>query len=310
MEKISFVIPCYRSENTIKKVVTEIESVVIKDLYDYDYEIVLVDDHSPDGVWSVIKQLAKDNCKIKGCTFSKNYGQHSALLAGYSYCEGDYVVSLDDDGQTPIDEVKKLVDELEQGYDVVYAYYGEIKQRFYRKFGTWMSNKMSEIMLGSPKGLKGSSFYIARKYIIDEMINYKNPFPYLGGLVLRITKNVSCVETKHRPRLEGSSGYTLKKLLALWVSGFTAFSTKPVLLFWIIGMLFSFIGFALFIAMLVILIMGGKHFLALVFSIFSVGLFVGGIITLLLALLSEYISRTYICINNAPQYVIKEKIGV
>ena len=120
--KLSFVIPCYRSENTIETVVQEIRETVAT-RPGTDYEIVLVNDCSPDGVWQVIKKLAVADNKIKGICLAKNFGQHSALMAGYGQATGDYIISLDDDGQTPASESFKLVDKLEEGYDVVYGYY-------------------------------------------------------------------------------------------------------------------------------------------------------------------------------------------
>lgn len=304
--KISFVIPCYRSENTIENVVKEvIEQVSARKKY--DYEIVLVNDNSPDNVWSVIKKMTEADCKIKGISLARNFGQHSALLAGYAICQGEYVVSLDDDGQAPLESLYQLVDKLEEGYDVVYAYYKEIQRGVFRKFGTWMSQKLGEIMLEQPKDLKGSSFYIARKFVIEEMIKYKNCFPYLGGLVLRTTRNIACVPTEHRKRLEGTSGYSFKKLLAVWVNGFTAFSAKPLEVGIYIGTVFTIVGVIYGLVTIIRkiidagIVIDNNCIIALI-------LIVGGIILVMLGLIGEYIGRIYISINAAPQYVIKEII--
>lgn len=302
--KLSFVIPCYRSENTIRIVIDEIVSVV-KELGNCDYEIILVEDHSPDDVWSVIEMLADENPKIKGYSFAKNFGQHAALLAGYARCTGDYIVSLDDDGQVPIEMLPKLLDKLEEGYDVVYAYYEELKRGGLRKFGTWMSQKLSEIILDSPKGIKGSSFYIARMFVVEEMIKYKNPYPYLGGLVLRTTHNIACIPVKHRERLEGKSGYSLKKLFSLWFNGYTAFSARPLETGAYIGAIIAAIGFAYAIIIIIRKLIGGIV-LEGWSSIISIILIIGGLILIMLGLIGEYIGRIYICINDAPQYVIKK----
>lgn len=302
--KLSFVIPCYRSENTIRIVIDEIVSVV-KELGNCDYEIILVEDHSPDDVWSVIEMLANENPKIKGYSFAKNFGQHAALLAGYARCTGDYIVSLDDDGQVPIEMLPKLLDKLEEGYDVVYAYYEELKRGGLRKFGTWMSQKLSEIILDSPKGIKGSSFYIARTFVVEEMIKYKNPYPYLGGLVLRTTHNIACIPVKHRERLEGKSGYSLKKLFSLWFNGYTAFSARPLETGAYIGAIIAAIGFVYAIIIIIRKLIGGIV-LEGWSSIISIILIIGGLILIMLGLIGEYIGRIYICINDAPQYVIKK----
>lgn len=303
--KLSFVIPCYRSENTIETVVQEIRDTVAT-RPGTDYEIVLVNDCSPDGVWQVIKKLAAADNKIKGICLAKNFGQHSALMAGYGQATGDYIISLDDDGQTPASESFKLVDKLEEGYDVVYGYYQHSAQHLFRRFGTWVNKKMAEAIIGQPKKLRTTSFFIMRKFIVDEIVRYPHPFAYIGGLVFRATKNLGNVEVQHRRRLEGESGYTIAGLIGLWINGFTAFSVKPLRAATFIGILCALLGFGsgLFVV-----------YKKLMFPEVPVGytsmlatlLFVGGMIMLLLGLIGEYVGRIYISINQAPQYVIKEK---
>ena len=308
-KKLSFVIPCYRSENTITKVVDEIKKTVVT-RNGFDYEIILVNDCSPDGVWNVISKLADENDNIIGINFAKNFGQHSALLAGYHYCTGDYVVSLDDDGQTPADEVYKLVDKLEEGYDLVYASYGEVHQNPIRRMGSKFAKAMSDYMFDI-KGDKnqGSSYYIARKFIIDELIKYENPYPYMGGLHLRVTRNMGFVFVNHRDRMEGQSGYSFKGLINLWLNGFTAFSVKPLRLGSYVGFFFAFLGFVYAIITVIRKIFITPSMEAGWSSTISVMLIIGGIIMVMLGLIGEYVGRIYICINNSPQYVIKEIKG-
>ena len=305
--KISFVIPCYGSEMTIERVVFEILEV-LKRREIMDYEIILVNDCSPDGVWEVIQKLTKQNQKIKGICLAKNFGQHAALLAGYHYCTGDRIVSLDDDGQTPMDEFYQLLDKLEEGYDAVYAYYYEIKQTAFRRFGTWMAKKMGEVMLHQPKDFYASSFYIARNFVIKEMIKYENSYPYLFGLLLRTTNKIACVPTHHRERVHGKSGYSFKKLFLLWVNGFTAFSVKPLEIGIYMGVVLALMGFLYAIITII------RKFLYVDIvvgwsSIISILLILGGMILIMLGLIGEYVGRIYISINNAPQYVIREVTG-
>ena len=272
---------------------------------DDDYEIVLVNDCSPDNVWHVIEGLAETEKNVIGINLAKNFGQHSALMAGYGKCSGEYVVSLDDDGQAPLDSLNDLITKLEEGYDVVYAYYHEIKQNLFRRFGSWMAGKMGEMMLEPPKDFKGSSFYIARNFVIREMCNYKNAYPYLVGLVLRITRKIAWVETNHRSRLEGTSGYSFARLLGLWLNGFTAFSVKPLRASTFLGFFFAFLGFAFSIVVVVRRLLG----LTTVdgwSTIIALILIIGGCILMMLGLIGEYVGRIYICINESPQYVIKE----
>lgn len=301
---LSFVIPCYRSEKTVKTVVDEIITT-LKTRQINEYEIILVNDCSPDNVWPVISNLSENNNKIKGISLAKNFGQHSALLAGYAYCTGDYIVSLDDDGQAPLESLFQLIDKLEEGYDVVYAYYNEIKQTAFRRFGTFIAKKMEEVMLGVPKDFKGSSFYIARRFIVEEMVKYNNPFPFLFGLVYRTTHNIACIPTNHRKRLIGKSGYSFSKLFSLWINSFTAFSVKPLRLSALLGSITAFLGFVYAIITLIHKITH-PEILVGYSSMMCVLLFIGGMIMMMLGLVGEYIGRIYICINNSPQYVIKE----
>lgn len=308
MPKFSFVIPCYRSEKTITTVVDEIKSEMAAKRPGDTYEIVLVNDCSPDNVWSVIEGLAQKENNVIGINLAKNFGQHSALMAGYGKCSGEYVVSLDDDGQAPLDSLNDLITKLEEGYDVVYAYYREVKQNLFRRFGSWMAGKMGEMMLEPPKDFKGSSFYVARGFVIREMCKYNNPYPYLVGLVLRVTRKIAWVETNHRSRLEGTSGYSFARLLGLWLNGFTAFSVKPLRASTLLGFFFAFLGFAFSIFVIVRRLLGittvdGWS------TIIALILIIGGCILMMLGLIGEYIGRIYICINDSPQYVIKEIAG-
>ena len=309
-KKLSFVIPCYKSQETIGSVINDIREMINKETK-YDYEIILVNDGSPDKVWDVIREYANQDDHILGINLARNFGQHSAVLAGYNYCTGDYVISLDDDGQTPAGEAVKLLNELEKGYDVVYAKYDEMHQSAFRRWGSDFARRMSDHVFGV-RGYYTGSFFVARKYVIDEMIRYKNCYPYLGGLVLRTTRNIGYVSVRHNDRLEGKSGYNFRKLVSLWFNGFTAFSVKPLEISTYIGFLFAFIGFVytiviiirrLFIPELEAIIPYGWS------SQTSIILVIGGLILVNMGLMGEYIGRIYICINNAPQFVIKEICG-
>lgn len=305
--KLSVVIPCYRSENTIKGVVEELVST-IKLREDNDYEIILVNDSSPDNVWSVIKQLCADDSHIRGICLAKNFGQHSALMAGYHYCTGDYVISMDDDGQSAANELYKLVEELEKGYDVVYADYPVKKENFVRIIGSIFNSKMNEIMINKPKEIVPNSYYIARLFIIQEMLKYENAYPYIDGLIFRATKNIGRASITHRERESGRSGYTFGKLFSLWMNGFTAFSVKPLRMATFAGCVCAVLGFLYGIVIIIQRIFDNSPITGWS-SMMAVMLFIGGVIMIMLGLIGEYIGRIYICINNSPQYVIRETVN-
>lgn len=304
---VSFVIPCYRSAQTIGKVVEEIDTAM-KSLSAYSYEIVLVNDSSPDDTYEVIRGLCAGRKDICGIDLARNFGQHAALMAGFGYAHGDVAVCLDDDGQTPAKEVGKLLDKIEEGYDVVYAKYAHKQHSGFRNFGSKVNELMARVMLGKPRELYLSSYFAAKKYVVEEMLRYTNPYPYVIGLVLRTTKNIANVEVMHREREVGSSGYTLGKLLGLWFNGFTAFSIKPLRIATAVGCLTACTGFLYGIYTVV------KKFInpnvPIGYSaIMAAVVFLGGMVMLMLGLIGEYIGRIYISLNNSPQYVIKECIN-
>ena len=302
--KISYVIPCYKSEETIEAVVLEIKGEMDR-LNRYTYEIILVNDASPDNTMEKIKYLCTEYENITGVELAKNFGQHSAVMAGISLATGDIICCLDDDGQTPANEVGKLLDKIEEGYDVVYARYPIMKKAAWRSFGTLINKKMTESMLNKPKELEITSYFCMKSFIAREILKYKNSYPYLMGLVLRSTKNICNVDVNHRARTVGKSGYSLFSLIALWINGFTAFSVKPLRIATFTGVFVAICGFIYAIWAIIhkiinpIAPMGWSSTIALT-------LILGGAILFVLGIIGEYIGRIYICINNSPQYVIRK----
>lgn len=301
---ISFVIPCYCSEYTIEAVVAEIQQEVAKQTK-YDYEIILVNDHSKDNTKNVIWKLAQENPRIVVIDFSQNFGQHSATLAGFHKVRGEYVVTMDDDGQMPVESVFDLIHELENGADVAFGRYEEVQQKWYRNIGSQINAAMTVYLLDKPKELFMSSFWAGKRFVIEEIAKYDAAYPYIGGLLLRVTKNMVSIPVKHRARTVGKSGYTFRKLFNLWLNGFTAFSMKPLRFAALCGGLSAAAGFILSIVMIIRKLLNPDILLGYASTI-TVILFIGGMIMLLLGLLGEYIGRVYIILNKAPQFVIRD----
>lgn len=304
MQKISYVIPCYRSEHTLEQVVAEV-TATMGTLPQYDYEVVLVNDCSPDGTLGVIRRLVAADSHVQGVDLARNFGQHAALMAGFHQCTGDVIVCLDDDGQTPANEVGKLLEQINAGYDVVYARYDNKRQAGWRNLGSWVNSKMTEIMLGKPPELVVNSYFAARRFVVDEMLRYEHCYPYVIGLVLRTTKNICNVPVHHRAREEGRSGYTLGKLLGLWMNGFTSFSVKPLRIATYFGTLSAAAGFLYLIY--IVINHFTRHTAPLGWaSTTALLLVLGGAILIVLGLIGEYVGRIYMCANAAPQYVARE----
>ncbi len=304
---VSFVIPCYRSEQTITGVVEEIRETMGQ-LTGYTFEIILVNDCSPDNTFGTIRQLCGKYDNIIGVNLAKNFGQHSAIMAGLHYATGDVCVFLDDDGQTPANEVGKLLETIEQGADVAMASYDHKMHSHFRNWGSRVNECMMHVMLHKPKELFVSSYFAVKRFVADSMLQYSNSYPYLPGLLLRATKNIVNVPVHHREREVGTSGYTLKKLLGLWFNGFTAFSVVPLRIATAAGVISAFVGFLYGIYTIIRKLVDPNILLGFS-SIMAAILFIGGMLMIMLGLVGEYIGRIYISLNNSPQYVVREAIG-
>lgn len=307
---LSFVIPCYRSEKTVGMVIDEIIETVGQ-RPEYDYEIIAVNDCSPDNVLTVLKARAEKNPKIRVVSFSRNMGKHAAVLAGYAFVEGEYVIDLDDDFQSPVNELWRLLAPVANDEcDYATAKYFTKRQSFSKRMGSNINLLMSSIMLEKPPNLRFENFSVMKRFIAGEMIKYVHPFPYLEGLVLRVTQRIGTVEMDQRERGDDSgTGFTLRKSLSLWLNGLTAFSVKPLRVASLLGVVVATCGFA-FAAYLVVRRLLHPEMVAGFSSIMATLLITSGIIMLLLGLIGEYLGRVYICINAAPQYVIKETFNV
>ncbi|MDF2673280.1 MAG: glycosyl transferase family 2 [Clostridiales bacterium] len=310
MERLSFVIPVYNSQDTIEEVVNRLEKAVFELKRKYNYEIILVNDYSIDNSFNVCRKICGIKPFVKLISLSRNFGQHNAIMAGFSKVTGDYVICLDDDLQTPPEEIYKLLEELEKGgYDLVFAKYIAKSHSFFRNFGSWLNDIMANILINKPENISLGSFFIARRFLINEIQRYDGAFPYIGGLLLRVTSNIGNVIVKHEERRKGRSNYTLKKLLGLWLNGFTSFSIKPLRLSSFAGFFLALVSFLWIIVLTV-----KKSFIPQTqlgwTSIMVCIIFFGGIQLISTGLLGEYIGRAFLSINKAPQYAIRDTCNI
>lgn len=304
---LSFVIPCYRSEHTITSVVEEIIQTVSARADEFAYEIILVNDGSPDNVAEVIFGLCKQYPQIVFVNLSRNFGQHSAVMAGFAKVRGEIIICLDDDGQTPADECLRLVDKLNEGNDIVFAEYEQTKQSLFRILGSRFNTACNRFFFGQPKNLKTTSYYACQRFVVDTALQYPNPFPYLTGLLLQGVSRSANVKVNHRRRMEGKSGYSLKKLISLWTNGVTAFSIKPLRFANYLGWTIAVAGFV-FALITIIRKLLNPGMEAGWASTIAILLTLGGVIIALIGVVGEYIGRIYLSINKSPQYVIRQTV--
>lgn len=326
--KLSFVIPCYRSEKTIGKVIDEICSVMSKapvkadkntedtakksNDSEYDFEIICVNDCSPDNVIEVLKDISMTNKKLKVVDFMQNFGKDSALMAGLSFADGDIAVILDDDCQCPADEVFRLIEPIVSGeYDVSSASYKVKKESFFKRMCSEMYRICAQNMLGQPKGVRIENFIAISKAVYTEMLNYKNPYPFLDGLIMRVSRKIAMVPMEERNRGDdNSTGFTFIKSLRMFMDGLTAFSIMPLRIASIAGFITALAGIAYMIFTIVFYFVSSVKISEGYSSLLSVILFIGGMLMMMIGMMGEYIGRIYICINQSPQYVIRKTYNI
>jgi undecaprenyl-phosphate 4-deoxy-4-formamido-L-arabinose transferase len=306
---ISFVIPCYRSENTLAHVVDTIQETVASKK-GFEAEIILVNDCSPDNTWGVIMDLHNKYGNVTGIDIAKNSGQQCAIMAGLRHAKGELIAVSDDDGQTPVSAAVDMIHMLfEQDLDVVCAKYTDRgKRSLFRRFGSWVNDQMVKYFLDKPDDINTSVFLCARRFVIEEMMRYNNPYPFMSGLLLRTTYRIGNLDLTQRARLSGQSGYTFRSLFRLWMNGITTFSVKPLRIAVLFGVLFALAGFLAVIAVIIEKLVVPDVSIGWT-SLIATILLVGGVILIVLGLIGEYVGRIYLSLNSTPQFVVRTVIG-
>lgn len=305
--ELSFVIPVYNGRRTIAGVVEDIRKA-----FDHTrFEIVLVNDGSEDDSEAICAALAENSGgTILFVQLSRNFGEHSAVLAGLSQARGDYVAVLDDDGQNPPKEVVPMLAELKRGnYDVVYGHYIEKKHSWFRNLGSSFNDRVATLMLRKPKNLYLSSFKVMNRFVVREIIKYHGPFPYADGLIYRTTRKIGQVPVEHRASTDGPSRYTLHRLVSLWLNMFLNFSIVPLRLSVYVGLLascFSLIALLLILIDKIWLTPNVTHGIPTVLGAIA---FFSGIQLMILGLVGEYLGRLYLGHTGTPQYVVRYVTG-
>lgn len=301
----SIIIPCYKSSQTIRKVV-EMTMQELEKLEKREYEFVLVDDCSPDGgaTMAALMALVRDYACVRVVELAKNAGQHNAVMAGLNHAQGDAFIAMDDDMQTHPSQLKFLLDEFDKGYDIVYGYYPEKKHSKFRNFGSYVNYMSVRILLKKPKDLKTSSFWVIRRFVRDYAVEYKSAYTHLQGLFLRTTRHISSVPIQHFEREVGTSNYTLKKLIALW-SNIIGFSIVPLQLAMYAGWIFSALG--ILGAVAVVLMKMIRPYMAIGWpSMMAAICFFSGLNLLFMGMIGEYVGRIFQGVSRNPQYVVRQ----
>lgn len=309
--KLSFIIPCYRSEGTIEKVIHEIRDVMLKRT-EYSYEVIAVNDCSPDNVIEKLISLSDNDENVKVIDFMQNFGKDAAIMAGMGYASGEIAIVLDDDCQCPVPSVFELIAPILSGeYDVSTAQYKVKKESFFKRMCSETYRICAQAMLGQPKGIRIENFIAISRRVYLEILNYKNPYPFLDGLIIRVTKRIAMVPMEERVRGDdNSTGFTFIKSLKMFMDGLTAFSIKPLRLASFIGFITAAIGVIYIIFTIIFYFVSPEVVSEGYSSLLSVILFIGGMLMMMIGMMGEYVGRIYICINQSPQYVIRRTINM
>lgn len=302
--KVSIVIPVYNGADSISRLCEELIAALH---VNYKLEIVLVNDCSPDNSDAVCEELhQKHPDTIAFYSLAKNVGEHNAVMAGLNQANGDYMVIMDDDFQNPISEVIKILDHaIRSDCDVTYSYYKKKKHSLFRNLGSRLNDKVANIMLKKPKDLYLSSFKVLNRFIVDEIVKYDLPYPYIDGLILRITDKITRLEVEHRERQSGQSGYTLTKLIRLWLNMFTNFSILPLRAAFVMGSVISLLGLIFAVITLIEKFSNPDMPMGYTSIIIAVVIF-AGIQLVSLGLIGEYVGRIFLSQNKKPQYTIRK----
>ena len=304
--ELSLVIPVYNGSRTIGALVEHTTKI----FGSTSFEIVLVNDGSEDDSEKVCAQLAvKFPQNVTFVHLSRNFGEHSAVLVGFTEARGRYIAVLDDDGQNPPEEVVRMLDELKRkNYDVVYGHYIEKKHSWFRNLGSRFNDRIATLMLHKPKDLYLSSFKVMNRFLINEIIKYHGPYPYTDGLIYRVTRNIGQIPVEHRASLSGPSRYTFRRLVRLWLNMFLNFSIKPLRISVYVGLFASCLSIVALIAILIDKLWITRNLTVGIPTVLGSVVFFSGIQLMILGLVGEYLGRLYLDQTGTPQYVVRYAI--
>jgi glycosyltransferase involved in cell wall biosynthesis len=299
---LSIVIPVYNGANSLPVLIAALEDLSIVG----GHEIVLVNDGSADDSLAVCQEIVRTaRVPITLVNLARNYGEHNAVITGLRHAGGQHIITMDDDLQNPPEEVQRLLSFAQRtGNQVVYTRFDEKHHAAWRNLASRFTNIVADFVLDKPPGLYLSSFRCMTAFVAREITRYEGPFPYVDGLILQVTNDIGQLLVLHLPRATGTSNYTMRRLLRLWMNMFVNFSVMPLRISTLTGFALSGLG-AVGVAVAV-----GEALLSSPppgwASLMAAVLLLSGVQLLILGIVGEYLGRLYLTANRKPQSVIKE----
>lgn len=301
--ELSIVVPVYRSAECLPELARQVQQALAGRIS--TYELILVNDASPDASWRVISSLVETCPFVVGLNLRKNVGQDNAIMAGLHHATGEVVVIMDDDLQHDPADGPALVQALGGEFDVAYAAFEHKRQALWKNLGSWFNDRVAVVVLGKPRDVYLSPYKAIRREVVDEIVKYDGPFTYVDGIIFGITSRITQVTATHNARFAGASNYNLPRSLMVWLKLATGFSVIPLRITMLIGGIISFFSFLMalfFIVQALVLSRSPEGYPSLIVTLF----FLGGIQLMGLGAVGEYVGRIFLTQNKLPQFTIKD----
>jgi glycosyltransferase involved in cell wall biosynthesis len=303
---LSFVIPLFNSADTIEALVRDIDDLAVAG----GHEIVLVNDGSADRTAEVCHRLLHTTrVPVTYVEHARNFGEHNAVLTGWRHARGAHIVNLDDDGQNPPTEAIRLWQHAKAtGLDVVFGHYAVKQHSLWRNVGSRLTNTMTDWALDKPHGFYLSSFRCVSGFLARQVAVYTGPHPYIDGLLLQVTQRIGSIAVRHEARTAGTSGYTLRRLIRLWLSAWLNFSILPLRVATLVGLLTATTGLVALAA--VVLLWYQERGPAYGWGwVMAAVLIFSGTQLVMLGLIGEYLGRMFLAVNQRPQAVVRTVVS-
>ncbi len=301
----SVVIPVFNEENNLR-VLTDRLNGVMQGL-GKTYEIIYVDDGSTDGSFQVLSDLHKQDNRLKVIRFTRNFGQHPAVMAGFNTARGEIVITIDADLQNPPEEIPKLINKLDEGYDIVFGVFLKRKHSAFRRAGSrfakWVLSKVVPVETTNLSG-----FRAMRMHVIEQLKQFHEKVRFLDGLLCWTGFKVGIVEVEHCERYSGKTKYTLFKLVGLWTDMVVTFTDLPLKIAIFAGLLMSFIGLTMALIYFVLYLLYGFSVSGFATTVILITVF-SGVQLFCLGIMGEYIGRMNKDIKDKPEYIVRESLG-
>ena len=301
--ELSIVVPVYRSAECLSELARRVQAAL--DGRFRTYELILVNDASPDDSWRVISTLVETHTFVVGVNLRKNVGQDNAIMAGLHHAKGATVVIMDDDLQHDPADIPALVQALSADVDVAYAAFDHKRQALWKNAGSWFNDRVAVVVLGKPKDVYLSPYKAIRREVVDGVVKYEGPFTYVDGIIFGITSRMTQVPATHGSRFAGQSNYSLLRSIMVWLKLATGFSVFPLRMAMLLGGVIAFFSFLMgsfFVFQARVLSRQPEGYPSLIVTIF----FLGGIQLLVLGAVGEYVGRVFLTQSKLPQFTVKD----